>query len=115
MISARVRATHLLLACCSQRAAGAPAAGQAAAPHLTCPGHLRDYPAARAPTHPLPSHPRSFRPANRDKRVAGLYFVGASTRPGNGVPLCFISAKLTAQRVLKDLGRAEAAAAQAGR
>ncbi len=46
------------------------------------------------------------RPANRDASVEGLYFVGASTRPGNGVPLCFISAKLTANRVLKDLGLA---------
>ncbi|KAI3436703.1 hypothetical protein D9Q98_006118 [Chlorella vulgaris] len=44
-----------------------------------------------------------FRPANKDRRVAGLYFVGASTRPGNGVPLCLIGAKLTAARVLKDL------------
>lgn len=43
------------------------------------------------------------RPADKDKRLAGLYFVGASTRPGNGVPLCFIGAKLTVERVLKDL------------
>lgn len=43
-----------------------------------------------------------FRPGNRDDAVPGLYFVGASTRPGNGVPLCLISAKLTAERVLKD-------------
>lgn len=45
-----------------------------------------------------------LRPANKDKRLGGLYFVGASTRPGNGVPLCLIGAKLTAERVLKDLG-----------
>ena len=55
------------------------------------------------PTLPLLS---PCRPANKDKRVGGLYFVGASTRPGNGVPLCLIGAKLTAQRVLKDLGAA---------
>lgn len=47
--------------------------------------------------------------------MGGLYFVGASTRPGNGVPLCLIGAKLTAQRVLKDLGMPEAAAAQVAR
>ena len=52
-----------------------------------------------------------FRPPNRDPKVGGLYFVGASTRPGNGVPLCLISAKLTAERVLKD-SRAAAAAAR---
>ena len=44
-----------------------------------------------------------FRPGNKDDVIQGLYFVGASTRPGNGVPLCFIGAKLTAERVLKDL------------
>jgi phytoene desaturase (3,4-didehydrolycopene-forming) len=45
-----------------------------------------------------------FRPSNKDDVVQGLYFVGASTRPGNGVPLCFIGAKLTAERILKDYG-----------
>jgi phytoene dehydrogenase-like protein len=35
-------------------------------------------------------------------QVAGLYMVGASTRPGNGVPLVMISAELATQRVLKD-------------
>jgi phytoene desaturase (3,4-didehydrolycopene-forming) len=53
-----------------------------------------------------------LRPPNKDAEVGGLYFVGASTRPGNGVPLCFIGARITAQRVLKDLGMAAAAAAQ---
>jgi phytoene desaturase (3,4-didehydrolycopene-forming) len=45
-----------------------------------------------------------FRPGNKDEAVPGLYFVGASTRPGNGVPLCFIGAKLTSERILKDYG-----------
>eukprot|EP00890_Picochlorum_soloecismus_P006738 jgi/Picsp_1/88/NSC_00088-R1_phytoene dehydrogenase len=43
-----------------------------------------------------------FRPSNKEDICSGLYFTGASTRPGNGVPLCFISAKLTAERILKD-------------
>lgn len=43
-----------------------------------------------------------FRPGIKEKKVQGMYFVGASTRPGNGVPLCLISARLTAERVLKD-------------
>jgi phytoene dehydrogenase-like protein len=45
------------------------------------------------------------RPSNADPRLQGLYFVGASTRPGNGVPLCLLGAKLTAERILRDLGR----------
>lgn len=45
-----------------------------------------------------------FRPGVKDGAVAGLYFAGASTRPGNGVPLCLIGSKLTAGRVLLDLG-----------
>lgn len=47
----------------------------------------------------------AFRPALKDAKVQGLYFTGASTRPGNGVPLCMISATLVSQRVLKDLKR----------
>lgn len=45
-----------------------------------------------------------LRPSNRDTRVGGLYFVGASTAPGNGVPLALIGARLAARRVLRDLG-----------
>ena len=47
-----------------------------------------------------------FRPDNGPRGVGdpeGLYFVGASTRPGNGVPLVLIGAKITAERVLKDV------------
>lgn len=72
------------------------------------PAPLRSSRALRVHVFPScpPSRPSCLprRPANRDSSVQGLYFVGASTRPGNGVPLCFISAKLTANRVLKDLG-----------
>ncbi len=47
----------------------------------------------------------AFRPPPKDDRVAGLYFVGASTRPGNGVPLVMIGAGLTVGRVMRDLRR----------
>ncbi len=47
----------------------------------------------------------ALRPPNRDPRVAGLYFVGASTVPGNGVPLVMVGARLTAERVLADCAR----------
>ncbi|MEY2959075.1 MAG: phytoene dehydrogenase [Actinomycetota bacterium] len=40
-----------------------------------------------------------FRPANLDRRVPGLFFVGASTLPGVGVPMVLVSGRLTAERV----------------
>lgn len=43
-----------------------------------------------------------FRPAVKDEKVSGLYFTGASSRPGNGVPLVMIGARLTAERILWD-------------
>jgi phytoene desaturase len=46
-----------------------------------------------------------FRPHNRHKRYHNLYFVGASTHPGTGVPTVLVSARLTAQRILDDTGK----------
>ncbi len=40
-----------------------------------------------------------FRPANVDKRVPGLVFVGSSTIPGVGVPMVLVSGRLAAERV----------------
>lgn len=45
-----------------------------------------------------------FRPPNQHARYRNLYFVGASTRPGNGVATVLISSRLTAERVLADAG-----------
>jgi phytoene dehydrogenase-like protein len=45
-----------------------------------------------------------FRPANRHPRYHNLYFAGASTRPGTGVPTALVSARLAATRALEDLG-----------
>lgn len=42
-----------------------------------------------------------FRPANRSKSNPDLYFVGASTIPGNGMPMVLISADLAVQRILE--------------
>ena len=42
-----------------------------------------------------------FRPHNNHPRYRNLYFVGGSTHPGNGIPNVLISAKLTAERILK--------------
>jgi phytoene desaturase len=47
-----------------------------------------------------------FRPANRHARYRNLYFVGASTRPGTGIPTALVSARLAAQRLLEDAGHA---------
>jgi phytoene desaturase len=46
-----------------------------------------------------------MRPANRSRRVAGLYFVGASTVPGGGLPMVMLSARLVAERIAEDSGR----------
>lgn len=45
-----------------------------------------------------------FRPSNRHSRYRNLYFVGASTHPGTGMPTAMISARLVAQRMVEDLG-----------
>jgi phytoene desaturase len=44
-----------------------------------------------------------FRPANRHPRYRNLYFVGASTHPGTGVPTAMVSARLVARRILDEL------------
>jgi phytoene desaturase len=43
-----------------------------------------------------------FRPHNRHPRYANLYFTGASTHPGTGMPTAMISGRLSAQRILDD-------------
>lgn len=50
-----------------------------------------------------------FRPKNKSEDIEGLYFAGASTTPGNGIPMVILSGRLAAERVLAD-GYAAAAA-----
>ncbi|HJQ29978.1 MAG TPA: phytoene desaturase family protein [Rubrobacter sp.] len=45
-----------------------------------------------------------FRPPMVSRSVDGLYFVGASTRPGTGVPLVTIGARLVAERIGREVG-----------
>src|SRR5215212_4300300 len=45
-----------------------------------------------------------FRPPMNSKTFRNVYFVGASTRPGTGVPLVTIGANLAADRIGRDLG-----------
>jgi phytoene desaturase len=56
-----------------------------------------------------------FRPGNRHPRYHNLYFVGASTHPGTGVPTALISARLAARRILEDVGVSLSARDQAHR
>ena len=43
-----------------------------------------------------------FRPGNASSRVDGLYYAGASTVPGVGLPMCLISAELVLKRLRGD-------------
>jgi phytoene desaturase len=65
------------------------------------------YNLARGATHGL-SHRLTqmayFRPANRHPRYQNLYFVGASTHPGTGMPTCMVSGRLVSERIMNDLG-----------
>ncbi len=44
-----------------------------------------------------------FRPHNRHAHYRNLYFAGASTHPGTGLPTAIVSGRLAAERVLEDL------------
>jgi len=41
-----------------------------------------------------------FRPKNKDEEFSNLYYVGASTIPGTGLPMVVISSKLVSERIL---------------
>jgi phytoene desaturase len=43
-----------------------------------------------------------FRPRNQHSRYRNLYFVGASTHPGTGMPTAMVSGRLAAQRIMDD-------------
>lgn len=44
----------------------------------------------------------AFRPSNKDEKLNNLYYVGASTTPGTGLPIVVIGSKLIQERILKD-------------
>lgn len=41
-----------------------------------------------------------LRASNFDRQIGGLYYVGASTTPGTGVPMVTLGGKMTAERIL---------------
>jgi phytoene desaturase len=45
-----------------------------------------------------------LRPSNRHPRYRNLYFVGASTHPGTGVPIAMVSGRLVAERIAAEQG-----------
>ena len=64
------------------------------------------YNLVKGSTHGL-SHTLSqlafFRPPNRHARFRNLYFVGASTHPGTGMPTAMVSGRLAAERIVEEL------------
>ncbi len=44
----------------------------------------------------------AFRPKNKDEEFPNLYYVGASTTPGTGLPMVIISSKLVTERIVND-------------
>ncbi|HEY5902825.1 MAG TPA: phytoene desaturase family protein [Anaerolineales bacterium] len=45
-----------------------------------------------------------LRPRNRHAKYKNLYFAGASTHPGTGLPIVLLSARLTTERILEEMG-----------
>lgn len=43
-----------------------------------------------------------FRPQNKDPKIKNLYFVGASTHPGSGIPIVLFSANNLVQRIIEE-------------
>lgn len=46
----------------------------------------------------------SFRPSTKHPDIQRCYFVGASTHPGTGVPICLAGSKLTSEQILETYG-----------
>jgi len=45
-----------------------------------------------------------FRPSNKDERFKNLFYAGASTVPGIGIPMAVISSRLVTERIDKAYG-----------
>jgi phytoene desaturase len=73
---------------------------------FTPPAWAKRYNLVKGSTHGL-SHRLTqmayFRPSNRHARYRNLYFVGASTHPGTGIPSAMVSGRLVSERILDEL------------
>lgn len=65
---------------------------------------LRSHLGAAFSFEPTLTQSAYFRPHNRASNLAGLYFVGAGTHPGAGIPGVLLSAAVTSKLVTQDLG-----------
>jgi phytoene dehydrogenase-like protein len=73
---------------------------------FTPPAWEKRYNLVKGSTHGL-SHRLTqmayFRPSNRHARYRNLYFVGASTHPGTGIPTAMVSGRLVSERIKDEL------------
>ncbi|MBM3437679.1 MAG: phytoene desaturase [Bacteroidetes bacterium] len=44
----------------------------------------------------------SLRPANKDEKLSNVYYVGASTHPGTGLPIVVIGSRLVTERIVNE-------------
>lgn len=65
---------------------------------------LSSYQGSAFAIEPRLSQSALFRPQNRDQDIQHLYFVGAGTHPGGGVPGVLLSAEATEKCIVEDLG-----------
>ncbi|MEM9989193.1 MAG: phytoene desaturase family protein, partial [Pseudomonadota bacterium] len=83
--------------------------------HLFTPADFKDKLNAHAGSafslEPVLTQSAFFRLHNRDDRIENLYFVGAGTHPGAGIPGVVGSAKATAGLMIEDFGLAPPAVA----
>ena len=68
---------------------------------------LRSYLGAAFSIEPTLFQSAYFRPHNRSNDIEGLYFVGAGTHPGAGLPGVLLSANITSRLVIEDLAKAQ--------
>ena len=68
---------------------------------------LRSYLGAAFSIEPTLFQSAYFRPHNRSRDIDGLYFVGAGTHPGAGIPGVLLSANITSQLVIEDMAKAQ--------
>jgi phytoene desaturase len=58
-------------------------------------------------TEPTLHQSAAFRTPNRDRRLAGMYYVGGGTHPGAGIPGVLLGAEITARLVTADSALAQ--------
>ncbi|HXZ04323.1 MAG TPA: phytoene desaturase family protein [Ktedonobacteraceae bacterium] len=68
---------------------------------------LRSYLGAAFSIEPTLFQSAYFRPHNRSHEIEGLYFVGAGTHPGAGIPGVLLSATITSRLVIEDMARVQ--------